>query len=249
MGFSLGNLTSVAGPVMTIAGVMTGNPALAAAGIGASAYSATQAQADANQTNMDIAQNQMNYQTSMSNTSYQRAVKDMEAAGLNPMLAYTQGGASTPTGATTQVQPTFKPENATNAIQGAQTLLQAQNTAADVQLKNNQAMQSASQIDVNASQAAKNKADAAQTMSQTYNPNQFGRLIDHQIENYKASSQNAIASAGLSNVTAKNSADLLAPSADPYWYRDAKRVSTSAYQGFRDLKPGSYQLFSKPLGK
>lgn len=76
--------------------------------LGANLYGANEdrkAQEAANQQNIASAREQMAFQERMANTSYQRAMKDMGEAGLNPMLAFSQGGASVPSGAAATVQP------------------------------------------------------------------------------------------------------------------------------------------------
>lgn len=77
--------------------------ALAVGASAASAYGQYLMQKKTNELNREMARDQMAFQERMSNTAHQREVKDLRAAGLNPILSANQG-ASSPSGANIPAQ-------------------------------------------------------------------------------------------------------------------------------------------------
>lgn len=160
---------------------------------------------------------QMAFQERMSNTSYQRATDDMKAAGINPMVAYQQGGASTPQGAQGSSPMAGVPDTFGKLI----------SSAFDAVRLDNELKTSGSQVALNNAAATKALADANTAGASAKQMQVNTQAVQAQLKaiaakakadevksnyDYKASSYDAIMSrVNRDSSSAKNVMDLFKP--------------------------------------
>jgi hypothetical protein len=212
----IGDIAKSVSPVSSLLGSAVG---------AAGSYFGTQSQ---NSANAAQAQAQMDFQRDMSGTAYQRAVQDMQKAGLNPMLAYSQGGATTPAGAMAQMQNVLG--NATTSgtqayqtvAQANQAIAQSKQIEAQTELTSNQTdnvrADTLNKLDENPNIRAQYK----QILADTFMKNEIGKTSS-------AQAAQALASSRYSNELTRLAKTGSAPSSNKPIYQDLKQIAKEAY--------------------
>lgn len=174
-----------------------------------------------NQASAEQAQKQMDFQERMRKTQYQTAVDDLKAANLNPMLAYTNGGAGVPQGAQGSIQmPSFR----SPVSSAKEAAMVAASTITDILLKEEQKMATTANAEVLRTQAISNIASAAKTTQdektsaavEQVNREQL-KAIAAEIQYKNQATRTSSAQAALTSAQTKNEAEITAKTANPWW--------------------------------
>lgn len=126
-----------------------------------------------------FAREQMAFQRNMSNTAYQRATADMKKAGINPMVAFQQGGASTPAGAS----------GSGFQARGDNPMAGALSTALDIVRLKKELQQADSQTALNNATATNALANAGAAGSSAKLTDLNARAVESQLDTIKKESR------------------------------------------------------------
>jgi hypothetical protein len=140
-----------------------------------------------NAANAEQAAKTMDFQERMRETQYQTAVADLKAAGLNPMLAYSQGGAGTPQGATAQMGNPLG-EAGNSAREAALATAQYANMRKQNVLIEELAEKTYADRLLSLDQASYTRANTMRELAQMPGYGKFGQLRDAQIDQLRTSS-------------------------------------------------------------
>lgn len=171
---------------------------------------------EAAQFNWNSMMENQRFQERMSNTAYQRSMMDMRNAGLNPILAYSQGGATTPGGMGASMQAATMQNTMEGLGEGISSAAQKAKDATASELNKEAAKNTASQTELNKANEVlaksldqKAQADAAVSAQQlhkvkeeTDNVIESRKLIGAQTSSAAASAAQASANARLTSLQA-----------------------------------------------
>jgi len=138
------------------------------------AYQGTQ---DTNAANLDMANKNNAWSAQQYAWRYQTQVKDLEAAGLNPMLAYSQSPGSAPTAQQIQFQnPLSSAVDAYN--QSRKTSQDVARTPSQIKLQGAQAHSAEASAKLNAKQESLVEANTKKVIAETENVPLEGRRLE-----------------------------------------------------------------------
>jgi len=182
---------------------------------------------EANKASAAQARSQMEFQERMSSTAHQREVKDLIAAGLNPMLSAKLGGASSPAGAMAPVQN----------VLGQATASAAQNYQLETQARLIRAQEKATLEQADYTNTQKLEILAKMPGHHKYS-DQIDALIKQMLGSASASAGSARHLQALGELAERGKA----PTHDPAYYQDLKMLLKKLYEHHRSGAPQSLWL-------
>jgi len=179
---------------------------------------------EANKASAAQARSQMEFQERMSSTAHQREVKDLIAAGLNPMLSAKLGGASSPAGAMAPVQN----------VLGQATASAAQNYQLETQARLIRAQEKAT-----LEQADYTNAQKLEILTKMPGHQKYSSQVDAVISQLLGSSYASAGTARYQQALGKLAEQGKAPTHDPAYYQDLKMLIKRLFEHHRSGAPNS----------